>query len=1420
MRHNIVVRHATAVLAAWIIIALLAAPFSTKIENVTSFNVERLLPNGTDSSIAEDLLSNIMNTDGGTGALAYDVVLVKGVWADDRSLIEWDKELSGVSGRYVDDYVSPYRIAREVLENIEPDVKNGTHEAFEELSKAYPALHDLYMNREEVLSNLRLMNELVHNLIEWGREAEANLSSYEEEASELVERLEEAKELYINLSRTYNQTVAALEELGDRVRQLAQAIAQVDEAYSRAYASAQQLYPQIIELNQTAAEFAHLYNLTASAYTKLVFDVSRIHYYLLTHTHAYERGLTEADIAGVINYTSLIGDPVTPEEVAAVYAAMIKAGPTNASVDTVHAVAAEIAETAVSLPQARALIPYLSGAMTSASKQLLEQEGLSSYFDILGTDDVGGQAALATLLKEAVREALPAAAERYAQAIAASIAEDAGIPWAKDILADLIAGAASLGYPPDKEGLENLVVVAVAKMASMASGMPEDQIEPLARAVYEGGPTPEALKEWLLHAVSADPRVPREMAEMIVNAVISHDPGGTAYLAAGDTQALLVASEIVGGAAGIDPSIVFAATSSNTTPSKYAIELIIEKAPPTVDRHMMESALRVIASENGRLSPEGFAAFVEAFTQGIPASLAESLAQKVWEGGLSTEEALKLVLLKDLAEECFASYEGLEGTNAVETDLINLPIIDAVIQRNFTVASVADTLKLLVGGSLPGNVSVSDLVKALAELPPDAGDEELVEAMASAGMGEGGDDILVDILVRGEHPLEALASKAAEGFANEADIDEEVIKPAISASIVLGNETVLWSAVWDALEDKVLDNVTAELEGRMVSPDRGSFIILFKPRESPSKYENALSFRSLVESTLESMGKRPYFVGVTGDDVLMEEAMNASKADIDRVNKISIIAPVLISLALIGGLVAAGLPFLGIGLSVLTSSAALYALSLAGFVDVTSWSRMLMITTSFGLGMDYSAYIVLRFKEKIAELGDAAAAAHDALMHSLPAIAAASSTDIIGFAVMTLAKDFPLLASIGKTVPVAILAVLAASLTFTPAVLAKFGGSRWFWWPHRPEAGRRRWSGIRFTKGVATAFILTSLVIAGVGAYGLATFQGSHDYSVFMPEGTEGYTTYEALKAEFPAGQLLPVYVVGVSDRDVHDPAVKDALADLASRLGKVPGVEEVKWLGNGGEQYVGADNRTFYMEVIMTPSPLSREGIDVVARVKEVVKSFSSPHIRELHVGGVPAASLEMEELLERDFWGLIFPVSLVLMWLAMAVSFRSVWSGTVSLATIGVGYMLGVWAASAIPGAYWQPALWFLPLMTFPAVLGVGMDYNSFFLNREREEIEKIAGRPSAGYVAVTVTRAVRAVSHLVIGLGTIVAATYASLLIGSSWGVRELGLALTVGVVATTLMAALLLTPAILAVMSEKAWWPYSRRWRRGHGNTQDF
>jgi len=190
---------------------------------------------------------------------------------------------------------------------------------------------------------------------------------------------------------------------------------------------------------------------------------------------------------------------------------------------------------------------------------------------------------------------------------------------------------------------------------------------------------------------------------------------------------------------------------------------------------------------------------------------------------------------------------------------------------------------------------------------------------------------------------------------------------------------------------------------------------------------------------------------------------------------------------------------------------------------------------------------------------------------------------------------------------------------------------------------------------------------------------------------------------------------------------------------------------------------------------------------------------------GGLSASSLEMEELLNNVFWTRVFPVAFILMWIAMTLSFMSIWAGLISFATIFIGYLTGVSLASTIANTYGQPVLWFLPLLTLPAVLGVGLDYNSFYMNRQRAELMR---NKVSGYEASA--KAIKMVSHLVLGLGMIVTLTYGSLATSSTWGLREIGIALSTSVFITTASSAFLLTPALLALMGRRAWWPGSRRW----------
>ena len=1487
MKHNFIIRHAFIIILIWIIIAALSVPLASRIEDVTNYSAEKLLPNGTDSVKAAQLLSEITSggnaTGGGgvsglAGAMTFDIILVTGVNATDEKLVYWDIDLNNSLRQYVKGYSSPYHTVYIILKSINASLISNSRSLYNMSKTLINQLEPLYENRDYIIEYVNTSHEILVILKDFGDDVSNNITWYEEESSWITGNISLLKEMYINLSRAYNESIDGLEGVHGLGVLLYNMLLYGDQYYSEITSQLEPMYENLTMINETVSMLNTMYYNVSLTYTNILFDVSRIHYYLLTNTSAYQSGLNESMIYEVVNYTSLSGYPVSPRLVNETYL-LIKNrfNPYNMSDrDLFKASTILVSEIYSSLPimyqqmYAYYLMTY-NETMYNLLESMLYNTNTTSILSLLYAGPVTGQIILHDYLVNAWNTSLPISAHVFAENTAPIVVQYMGLPSnATPAVIVLFKDAVLPGYPPDPSIYEGVVVNDTVYLFTTVSGQePLNASYVLVRDLYELGPVLEAAMDSLHTFLGEVFPAPSEIVDYAYKDIITYDPSGLGVFLTNQTLLNTTVAATLSNITGLPPSITMKVFRNETCIPVVVRDMMKDEIINMTGNPGFGVIADVVYNYSGRPCLEGFLEILEytgstMFSKFLPPGFNTSMVKQLismigvdaWYGRLQSVFFEKLLLIGDLAEKLSLVYESVNITGAggnysvssITSILYNLSIINALINHTYTnnpdyyvVESYAELASILINNSnytIPYELPIDDL-KALAyrlvSLDNNASMDRILDVFIDYTLNTMMNKfnittpmnttinssmfkpLLHDILANNVKPIDAFINHLEDLLPSNVtgNIDLEALKSSLRKALEVDSYKPIYNTLYREAFSNVFTNVTSSLRGLMISPRNNAFIIVISPKDEPGKYDNALEAKRVVAESLKSHGYNPEYIGVTGDDVLSHEAREANSRDIENVNRISILAPIIIALILIGGLIAAGLPFLGIGLSVLLSTAILYILGYFGVINVTSWARMLMITTSFGLGMDYSSYIVLRYKEKIAEFKDSAAAAHDALIHSIPAIAAASSTDIIGFAVMMLAWDFPLLSSIGQMVPIAILTVLAASLTFTPAVLAKWGDRRWFWWPHRVEAGRGRWRGFTITRGRALALITLSLILGGIGAYGLLTFQGSHDYSVFMPEGTEGYKAYMKLQEVFPAGQLMPIYVVGrISSGSVWDSRVMDEIKSMAGAISDLPGVVEVYGPHNPGDKpktvYVGSDNKTFYLEVIIKPSPMSNEGIELTKKIRSIAYNYRGGVFSELYVGGLAASSLEMEELLNHDFWQKIFPVGIILMWLAMTISFMSIWAGIISLSTIVIGYMIGVTLASKIPGMYGQPALWFLPLMTFPAVLGVGMDYNSFYMNRQREELGKRINDHYASYISATT--AIRAVSHLVIGLGLIVTSTYSALVIGSSWGVRELGLALAGGVFTTTLLAALLFTPPILALMGRRAWWPYSRRWRK--------
>ncbi len=1453
-----IVKHAGIILIIWIIIALISVPATINLNKITEFNAQRMLPNGTEAIQANSLLAKIRgSTANGMAEIAYDVVLVSGINTNDTGLLNWDRVFHEKIKPYVKDYVSPYRVANEAIASVIPKINDTAEKIFRGVNESYTMLSQLYSHRYEIIHGIEMLSEQLHMLRKTADQLYDSRTMLREKTEQLLANLTMLKQAYNESCIGYRASIEGLEKLLAYYPEIRKALVMSDTIYHELYVEEPRIYASMIMLNKTITGLNELFYNMSTTYDVTVFNTVRIYYLLKYHTTAFTKGLSQADIMVVLNLTKNVPPKTSPKIIAGVYYIVVKTyrNPANLTLQDLYEITSKmlLEEAGASLsPEEKAatklFISNYSSSLYNYTYNMLKRENITSLAPLYANEPVKAQLLTMKTIMDAHKHALPTSVTGFAKEYSDLLVKLGIISGReKPLIEKAIIAAYKLGENPDSEKVSEAIVSIVEPVIANQTGgrLPREAIRAYLETLYKEGPVREPALKALTIAFS-NINMPMNMTKLVLETILSYDPRAEGIIEYNPYIAYRGSVEVLSRISGLPPEIIEQTITLGQDYIPVIAETLLEEklAEKTGDKLLATIIASTIAENKGRMNLQGFMELVNklfgtmggnAMLKMIPEPLIKYIIIGIWYNNITETEAWKLLLGTPIA---YIAYKEGGITDPVKlVEIINESgIVNSIINNTYPkhpdeyVASDAlilmklfnttsnstipimkniDQRKLmLLVLKYPENLTSKDIALILYEIY-----SNMLPATGTNGFNETiVKDMIVKVIGDAEPPKQVIIEETLSLLPS--NISRTSIEPAIIEAINEKSPRPIYSALMTQINQTILERVLEAFNKTLISPDGRSFIILIDPKggELDQLYSNALKAEKIANETLWATGYIPSYMGVTGDHILVKEMKDASEKDIATVNRVSMIAPFIIALIIIGGVIAAGLPFIGIGMAILLSLAIIYLLGSLGIITVTSWSRMLMITTAFGLGMDYSSYIVLRFKEEIARR-DKREAAKIAIKQTLPAIMAAASTDVIGFAVMLLAWDFPLLSSIGQTIPFAVLAVLLVSLTLTPALLALFGDKKWFWWPHKAEKGGAHWGGFKINKRRATGLILISLVVMAVGAYGLATFNGSHDYSVFLPAGMPGYETYVKLENIMPMGELLPVYVVGVASDNVFSNKTLDALKDLASMIEKIPGVEAVYGPQNPGGRpktyYVASDNRTFMLEVIMKPSPESREGIELTKKIMDAVHSYHNPVFEKILVGGLSVVDVEIEKMLNQDFWHKIFPVGIALMWLAMTLSFASIWAGIIAMITIAAGYMIGVTTASIIPGLYGIPALWFLPLMLFPAVLGVGMDYNSFYMNRFREELGKTGGKDPyrAAY------RSIRAVGHLVIGLGSIVTATYASLILGSSWGIKEIGIALSVGVFTITIMSAIALTPALLALFGRAAWWPYSRRWKSG-------
>jgi putative drug exporter of the RND superfamily len=490
------------------------------------------------------------------------------------------------------------------------------------------------------------------------------------------------------------------------------------------------------------------------------------------------------------------------------------------------------------------------------------------------------------------------------------------------------------------------------------------------------------------------------------------------------------------------------------------------------------------------------------------------------------------------------------------------------------------------------------------------------------------------------------------------------------------------------------------------------------------------------------------------------------------------------------------------------ASAFLLLFILAGLTDVNTITPILVSMIGLGVGIDYSLFIVTRFRQLL----------HDGLSpRDAAAEAGASAGRAVIFAGLTVAisvsglaffgLDFVTKLGIGSALGVLTTVLLANSLLL--AVLALLG--------HkidrlkvpflRPvddsEAARHNTLIARWGRFVTTharpVFVGTLLLILALASTSALVRLGAADQGT-QPKEQTSRRAYDLLADGFGPGFNGPIPIVVDVNGDRRAPD------EIYDRVNGLPGVASVDRPQLNDEESVAI--------VFVTPdsAPQDEDTDNLVDRLRsDVVPAATAGGDSVAYVSGQTAAFKDIaDRIMERLPLFLLFIVGVTFIVLAMA--FRSiVVSLTAAVTTIlsafvgfGVltlvvqeGHLLGLTGLDQT-----GPIETFVPPIAFAILFGLSMDYMVFLMSRIREEhVNGLQTREA-------VEHGIAAIGRVVVAAALIMGTVFAAFILSADRIPKEFGLLLAVAILTDALIVRMTLVPAFLTLLHEKSW--YMPRW----------
>lgn len=653
--------------------------------------------------------------------------------------------------------------------------------------------------------------------------------------------------------------------------------------------------------------------------------------------------------------------------------------------------------------------------------------------------------------------------------------------------------------------------------------------------------------------------------------------------------------------------------------------------------------------------------------------------------------------------------------------------------------------------------------------------------------------------------------------------------------------------------DEVTNAVSPFTLASSISEDKtiGFITVQLDPKEETVATGTIEKIQGLVDDA-----QKDGLTVVAGGDLVSKEL-----GEILGVGEIAgVVVALFVLLITLGSLVAAGMPIVTAIVAVGVSMAGLFSLSQT--IELTSTAPVLAVMLGLAVGIDYSLFIVNRYRTFVKEGYALKEAAGRAIATAGNAVIFAASTVVIALVSLAVVQ-IPFMTTMGVAAAATVAIAAIVALTLIPALFGIFGlfifgrksrkAIRELQEKHKVKQHKVSHSTVWYHWGefllkYRKSILVASLALIVVLAWPISSLKLGLPTDEVAAKDTSQRQAYDLLAEGFGAGYNGPLLVVAegftpTSDSDkaaVRQQLIQqyqlqlqsqgaeaaqaamtpegqaaaaaqlDAtvavyakyyqLQQLAERIGKLDNVAQA-------QAALVTDNGTKgVIQVTPKSGPSDQATIDLVAELRnqDTQKELTKSGDISLGVTGTTAIQIDINAKLAAAlpvYLMVVVGLSLLILMLA----FRSILIPIKAT----LGFLLSVFAMFGALVAVFQfgwlgitdapgPIVSFIPIIAIGILFGLAMDYEFFLVSGMQEAHHKTKN------ARIAVIEGFAIGSRVVVAAGLIMVAVFAGFIGNHDSTIQSMGFALAIGILVDAFIVRMTIVPIVMSYLGKSAWW----------------